>query len=85
MPPPVGTSLKTSHAHGKSPGVATGLSLVVVGLGQFYNGDKDKGLRMFCLAVVSGLISSGVLWFVVAVWSAIDAYRVAAARLRWTR
>jgi len=64
-------------ATGKKPGIALVLSLLIVGLGQFYNGDTKKGLVMLLLAIGAGVISFGLGWFGVAIWSAIDAYNVA--------
>ena len=62
---------------GKSPVVAAILSAVIVGLGQFYNGDVKKGAIMLVAAIILGTASVGLLWFVCAVWSAVDAYQVA--------
>ncbi|HEV8432829.1 MAG TPA: zinc-ribbon domain-containing protein [Thermoanaerobaculia bacterium] len=68
------------YAEGRNPVVALILSGVIVGVGQFYNGDHKKGALMFLGAVVAGLFTSwacGFGWFGIAIWSAIDAYRVA--------
>jgi TM2 domain-containing membrane protein YozV len=62
---------------GKSPVVAAILSALIVGVGQFYNGDVKKGAIMLVAAVILGSASLGLLWFVCAVWSAVDAYQVA--------
>jgi TM2 domain-containing membrane protein YozV len=56
------------------------LSLLIVGLGQFYNGEHKKGALMLGAAIVLGFFSFGLLWFAVAIWSAVDAYRVARGR-----
>src|SRR5206468_11651883 len=64
-------------ATGKSPVVAAIMSAIIVGLGQFYNGDVKKGAIMLVAAIILGSASLGVLWFACAVWSAIDAYQVA--------
>jgi len=72
-----GRSAGPRLATGKKPAVALVLSLLVVGLGQFYNGDTKKGLVMLLLAIGAGAISFGLGWFGVAIWSAIDAYNVA--------
>jgi TM2 domain-containing membrane protein YozV len=53
------------------------MSLVVPGLGQFYNSDNKKGAIMLGVAVVLGIASAGVLWFLTAIWSAYDAHGVA--------
>ncbi len=62
---------------GKSPVLAVILSLLIVGLGQLYCGKFGKGALMFFLAVFFSLFSFGLGWFIVAVWSAIDAYSTA--------
>src|SRR3954451_3374635 len=62
---------------GKSPVLAAVLSALIVGVGQFYNGDAKKGAIMLGGAIVFGLVSAGLLWFAIAVWSAVDAYQVA--------
>jgi len=62
---------------GKNPVVAAILSAVIVGVGQFYNGDVKKGAIMLVAAVVFGAVTGGLLWLGVAVWSAVDAYQVA--------
>jgi len=71
------TNSEPQYAYGKSPVVAMILSLLIVGVGQLYNGDYKKGAYMLVGAVISGIISFGLLWFVVAIWSAVDAYQVA--------
>lgn len=68
------------YAVNKEPWLAAVLSLIVVGLGQFYNGDAKKGALMLGCAIVGGLMSATILWFAVGIWSAIDAYRVAARK-----
>jgi TM2 domain-containing membrane protein YozV len=71
------TNSKSQYAYGKSPAVAMILSLLIVGVGQLYNGDNKKGAYMLVGAVISGIISFGFLWFIIAIWSAVDAYQVA--------
>lgn len=69
------------YAEGKSPILSCILSLVIVGVGQIYNGDVKKGILMFIGAVIGGICTcwaGGFLWLAMAIWSAIDAYRVAA-------
>jgi len=79
-PAPVGP-----YVRGKSPGVALVLSLLIVGFGQFYNGDIKKGVLMFLGALIGGLISYSLLWWIFAIWSAVDAYRVASRKIPlWT-
>jgi TM2 domain-containing membrane protein YozV len=53
------------------------LSAVIVGVGQFYNGDVKKGAIMLVGAVILGAATAGALWLALAIWSAIDAYQVA--------
>jgi TM2 domain-containing membrane protein YozV len=65
------------YTEDRNPIIAMVLSLLFVGLGQLYNGDIKKGAVMFGAAALTGMISFGLGWFAVAVWSAIDAYRVA--------
>ena len=50
---------------------------LIVGLGQFYNGDTKKGAIMLVAALVLGIATAGVLWLGLAIWSAVDAYQVA--------
>lgn len=71
------TNSEPQYAYGKSPVVAMILSLLIVGVGQIYNGDYKKGSYMLVGAIISGIISFGLLWFVIAIWSAVDAYQVA--------
>jgi TM2 domain-containing membrane protein YozV len=68
----------------REPGLALVLSALIVGAGQFYNGDGKKGALMLAIAIVTGLVSFGVGWIAVAVWSAYDAYQVASGKaLAW--
>ena len=64
-----------TYATGKNPTVATVISFVLVGGGQFYNGDLLKGIVMLggaLLRLVTG-VGSIIFW----VWSMLDAYNVA--------
>lgn len=61
----------------KNPVVALILSLLIAGLGQLYNGEVKKGIQMFVGAVIGSIITVGIVWFVIVIWSAIDAYTVA--------
>lgn len=56
------------------PVVAAALSLLFPGLGQFYNGEFGKGLL---LIFSTAFLAFFLLFWVVWVWSAIDAYMVA--------
>jgi TM2 domain-containing membrane protein YozV len=77
---PPAVAVEKRYATGKSPGVALILSALIVGLGQFYNGDVKKGLIMLLSAIILGLMTFGIAWFGVACWSAIDAYQVASGK-----
>jgi len=68
---------KKVYAEQKKPVVALILSLLIVGVGQFYNGDIKKGGIMLIVAIATGVFSAWVLWVVVSLWSAYDAYNVA--------
>jgi TM2 domain-containing membrane protein YozV len=73
-------------AVGKRPGLAAILSLVIVGLGQFYNGDAAKGTAMLVAAIAIGFTTFGIGWIIIAIWSAVDAYRVASNKApMWSR
>ena len=65
------------YAVGKTPILATILSLLIVGLGQFYNGDMKKGAIMLGIAIILGVVSAGIVWLAFAIYSAYDAYQVA--------
>lgn len=60
-----------------SPAVAMILSLLLVGLGQMINGQLIKGLLIFVVAVILGVVSGGWLAPVIWILSAIDAYMCA--------
>ena len=51
--------------------------MLIVGLGQFYNGDNTKGVIMLVVGVVGGALSATLIWWVAAMWSAVDAYNTA--------
>jgi len=65
------------YAEGKNPVIAFILSLIIVGSGQFYNGDIKKGSVFLVCAIALGCLFYGVLWIVLAIWSSIDAVLVA--------
>lgn len=79
VPEPISQAGKR-YASGKNPTLATVLSILVVGVGQFYNGDVKKGLVMLGGAIVGGLFTYGIAWMGIAVWSAFDAYQVATGK-----
>ena len=68
------------YATGKNPTVALILSLVIVGVGQFYNGDVKKGAVMLVGGIVLVLLTAGIGWIPVWIWSMYDAYQVASGK-----
>jgi TM2 domain-containing membrane protein YozV len=79
-PASTSTVVGKQYATGKNAVVALILSLVIVGVGQFYNGDMKKGGIMLGAAVVFGALTAGLGWLAIAVWSAVDAYQVASGK-----
>ena len=79
-PATAGPSLSARYAEGKSPATACILSLMIVGTGQFYNGDWTKGWVMLITCILATIFSFGTLWLFWALFSAIDACRVAARK-----
>jgi TM2 domain-containing membrane protein YozV len=63
------------YCEGNSPWVATLLSFLIPGLGQFYNGDHKKGGVMLGAAVL--FVWTLIVPFGVWIWSMVDAHRVA--------
>ena len=65
----------------KEPIVSVILSFVFPGLGQFYNGQSNKGIYFIILAIVSIALTiiliGGLLYLLVWLWSIIDAYNSA--------
>lgn len=88
-PPPGGDTVRGGqmvardkrYAAGKNPAVALILSLLVIGVGQFYNGDIKKGLAMLAGTVVLGLLTGGIAVLAFWIWSVYDAYQVAGGKL----
>ncbi len=68
------------YAQGKNPVLALVMSLLIVGLGQFYNGDAKKGALMLVGGVVGGIVTLTLAWWGMAIWSAIDAHQVASGK-----
>jgi TM2 domain-containing membrane protein YozV len=64
----------------KNPTLAVVLSLVIPGMGQFYNGDPIKGSMMLCVALVGSFLI--LPWLAMCVWSVIDAYQVASGKAK---
>ncbi|WP_257463216.1 DUF5683 domain-containing protein [Archangium lipolyticum] len=63
--------------HEKNPNLALVLSLLLPGAGQFYNGETKKGVLMFLGASVGGILTLGLMYLVMTIWSMVDAYKVA--------
>ena len=65
----------------KNPGLAAVLSFFITGLGQIYNGQIGKGIALIAAAVVSGLLCTVVVGFILlpAIWiyGIYDAYKTA--------
>ena len=77
--PPV-TATGKQYAVGKSPPTALILSILIPGVGQFYNNDVKKGAVMLGGAIVLGVLTLGLAWLGILIWSAIDAYQVASGK-----
>src|SRR4026208_2093997 len=58
-----------TFATGKNPPVAMILSILIPGVGQFYNGDMKKGAVMLAAAIVGGVITVGLVWLGILIWS----------------
>jgi TM2 domain-containing membrane protein YozV len=65
---------------GKVPWLAVVLSLLITGLGQFYNNDWKKGALMFVGAVLGFIFTGGLLTLGFWIWSMVDGYQVAAGK-----
>lgn len=65
----------------KSPAVAVILSLLILGLGQIYNGEIGKGILFFVSNLLLWVVLLGwIIW----IWAAVDAYQKAKRiNLRW--
>ena len=74
---PQSTNTELGYAEGKTPVVSCVLSLLIVGLGQFYNGDMKKGGMLLGGAIVVGALTGGIVWLALAAYAAYDAYQVA--------
>jgi TM2 domain-containing membrane protein YozV len=64
---------------GKNPAIALVLSLVIPGVGQFYNSDIKKGALMLVAAII-GIASAGLITIAIWIWSMVDAYQVASGK-----
>lgn len=62
----------------KNPVLAAILSLIIVGLGQIYNGQTVKGIIFFLAAVIIGLTGIGlIISFIIWLYAMYDAYNTA--------
>ena len=65
----------------RTPILAAVLSLIVAGLGQFYNGQITKGVLFIVAQIINGALLYVAIGFVtmplVGLWAVIDAYLVA--------
>lgn len=68
------------YAEGKNPTTALVLSLLLSGLGQFYNGDIKKGAVMLVGGILGLVLTAGILSVVIWIWGMIDAYQVASQK-----
>jgi TM2 domain-containing membrane protein YozV len=67
---------------GGNPVLALFMSLIIPGLGQFYNSDTKKGLVMLGVALFGSWLV--LPWLGMAIWGAIDAWQVASGTgRRW--
>ena len=53
------------------------LSFFIPGVGQMLNGQMPKGLIFLLIAIILGMLSAGVIYLVMSVFSAYDAYKCA--------
>lgn len=65
----------------KSAGLAALLSFLIIGLGQIYIGLTKKGIILFLMAIVSGILMfvfiGFITWFLVWIYAIYDAYNSA--------
>ena len=76
------SSKEGEFATGKKPVLASILSFVIPGVGQFYNGDSKKGAIMLVGSIVLALMTAGFSALPVCIYSAIDAYQVGNGKKR---
>jgi hypothetical protein len=72
--------LQKRYAIGKNPSTAVILSILFVGLGQYYNGDRVKAILMLVIALLVGLFTLGIGAIAVWIWCWFDAYLVASGK-----
>lgn len=68
------------YAEGKNPVTALLLSLLLSGLGQFYNGDTKKGALMLVGGLLGWVLTGGILAVAIWIWGMIDAHQVASQK-----
>lgn len=77
-PQVVNSTTATVLRSDKSPGLAALLSFLIIGLGQVYLGLTKKGIILFVLAIISGILIfvliGWILWVIVWVYAIYDAY-----------
>ena len=65
----------------RSPLLAAGISLIVAGLGQIYNGQVTKGVIFTVIQLINGALTAVLIgWLLlplVGLWAMIDAYMTA--------
>jgi TM2 domain-containing membrane protein YozV len=68
----------------KNPAVAVLLSFFIPGVGQFYNGDNQKGALMLGGFILSAILTMVMIGFIgmlgIWIWSMLDAYQVASSK-----
>lgn len=81
-PAPAASAASPQVVAGKNPAIALVLSLVIPGVGQFYNSDIKKGALMLGGAILLGALTGGLGYVAFWIWSMIDAYQVASGKVR---
>ena len=66
----------------KNPWIALILSLLIIGAGQFYNGEYKKGFSLLAMGIIGASFTAGGMWLVAAIYSAVDAFVVANKKRR---
>lgn len=66
--------------HLKSPGLAALLSAIIVGLGQVYNGQVEKGVLLFGFFVISVF----VVWYSMVLWYGFSFLRYMILLIIWS-
>jgi TM2 domain-containing membrane protein YozV len=77
---PVASAPGKRYARDKNAVLAAVLSLIICGVGQFYNGDIKKGAVMFAGFLLLFVPTGGIASLAIGIWSIIDAYRVASGK-----